>query len=567
MFAYDEATNTVEATEGTEGTPLTFDDFVDADRAGTAELLPAITCTTDHTLTYQIRPVEALAIQISFILSGTSAGAGDTLDITGTDWDGNAQSENIDVSAGDGTYNGAYKWRTITDIDCTGWADGTLQVTQDRWGVIWDYGLGNYQVDAYLEIGNYSTPTYFTSKNEVCVITVELDVRGNATLQLGEKVGDWSRNGSTFIFNNPSNRCEIWYGNFYMYSSTLKFINLEVDIQISDNNNVEILNSNILGNDKARDFYLTGSMNSLILKRIFVSGMRYGLRLDLTPDTMEDIYIHDCDFGIRTTTSVIAIGADVTNCSYDYYVYFGGDSITTINPVNPVSNPRIYDDGAWIKEQYHCNIHIADKDGTDLQNATVLCEDKDDNEIFSVSTDASGDIVEQTITYKKWEDEAVTLTEYSPHKFTISKAGYETIVMDNITVDGKIDWTMELLPVSGRTKSLIATEIYKDTSNQKMAVFAINTVGGDAKTGDAANITAQISIDGGVTAATNDTNPTELDATNAPGIYLFDLSQAETNGDTIILAAGSSTPNIQLSPIMITTKSYKDRLLPRHHGI
>jgi len=91
--------------------------------------------------------------------------------------------------------------------------------------------------------------------------------------------------------------------------------------------------------------------------------------------------------------------------------------------------------------------------------------------------------------------------------------------------------------------------MYKNVASQKIAVFAWDNAGGTAKTGDAANITGQISIDGGACAATDDTNPTELDATDAPGTYIFDLTQAETNGDMIILQAASSTSDIDIRPV------------------
>jgi hypothetical protein len=95
--------------------------------------------------------------------------------------------------------------------------------------------------------------------------------------------------------------------------------------------------------------------------------------------------------------------------------------------------------------------------------------------------------------------------------------------------------------------------IYKNIASQKIAVYAHDTSADTAKTGDAANITAQISKDGGVTAATNDTNPTELDATDAPGVYLFDMTQAETNADLVIVSAVSSTADISLEPVIIYT--------------
>lgn len=95
--------------------------------------------------------------------------------------------------------------------------------------------------------------------------------------------------------------------------------------------------------------------------------------------------------------------------------------------------------------------------------------------------------------------------------------------------------------------------MFRNVGSQKVAVFAWDNANGIAKTGDAANITAQISIDGGVSAATDDTNPTELDATDHPGTYLFDTTQAETNGDLIIITAVSSTDDIDIKPVFIYT--------------
>lgn len=98
--------------------------------------------------------------------------------------------------------------------------------------------------------------------------------------------------------------------------------------------------------------------------------------------------------------------------------------------------------------------------------------------------------------------------------------------------------------------------MYKNVSSQKLAVFAWDAAAGAAKTGDSANITAQISKDGAACAASNDTNPTELDSTDAPGVYLFDLTQAETNADLIVFQAASSTSDIEFRPVVIYTDPY-----------
>lgn len=95
--------------------------------------------------------------------------------------------------------------------------------------------------------------------------------------------------------------------------------------------------------------------------------------------------------------------------------------------------------------------------------------------------------------------------------------------------------------------------IIKNTSGQRLPVYAVDA-NGAAVTGDAANITAYISKDGGTPVATNDTNPTELDATNTPGLYIFSLSKSETNCDLLVLTPTSVTSGVILSPLIIYTE-------------
>jgi len=91
----------------------------------------------------------------------------------------------------------------------------------------------------------------------------------------------------------------------------------------------------------------------------------------------------------------------------------------------------------------------------------------------------------------------------------------------------------------------------KNTAGQKFNILAINAATGLPVTGDAANITAKISLDSGASASLSDTNPTELDATNFPGVYVFDLTQAETNGDVLTIASTSTTANVQIDLVNI----------------
>ena len=93
--------------------------------------------------------------------------------------------------------------------------------------------------------------------------------------------------------------------------------------------------------------------------------------------------------------------------------------------------------------------------------------------------------------------------------------------------------------------------LYKNTAGQKIAVYAYDVTTGLAKTGDASNITCYQSLDWGAAAQLADTNPTEMDATNLAGWYVFDLAQAETNAEVGVFAPVSVTANVVLDQVQV----------------
>ncbi|KKN54816.1 hypothetical protein LCGC14_0588700 [marine sediment metagenome] len=82
----------------------------------------------------------------------------------------------------------------------------------------------------------------------------------------------------------------------------------------------------------------------------------------------------------------------------------------------------------------------------------------------------------------------------------------------------------------------------KNIAGQKWVVYAYNTSTDLPVTGDAVNITANLRIDGAAANAVDDTNPTELEE----GYYVFDISQAETNGNQILIAPSSVTGSVRV---------------------
>lgn len=94
----------------------------------------------------------------------------------------------------------------------------------------------------------------------------------------------------------------------------------------------------------------------------------------------------------------------------------------------------------------------------------------------------------------------------------------------------------------------------KNVASQKVTFLVIDIATNAPKTGDAANLTAYVSKDDGAVTVLGDTSATEKDATNAPGMYDFDLTQGETNADKLLFSGKSSTSDIRVVPCVIYTR-------------
>ena len=70
------------------------------------------------------------------------------------------------------------------------------------------------------------------------------------------------------------------------------------------------------------------------------------------------------------------------------------------------------------------------------------------------------------------------------------------------------------------------------------------------RTGDSANISMFVALNGANEAAASN-SPAEVDATNLPGVYRLELTQAETNADSIIVGGTSSTSDTQITNTQI----------------
>jgi len=91
----------------------------------------------------------------------------------------------------------------------------------------------------------------------------------------------------------------------------------------------------------------------------------------------------------------------------------------------------------------------------------------------------------------------------------------------------------------------------RNRSGQKI-VLVVTAPDGTPQAGDAGNLVAYVSKDGVAPVALGGT-PTELDATNATGVYSWDLTTAETDADMLVFTGVSSTTEVLVTPVIIFT--------------
>ncbi len=307
-----------------------------------------------------------------------------------------------------------------------------------------------YQILKDIQFGDGSNALIFYSKNEMVFFDddYKFEIKSNSTLRLGEISGSGAINGSFWSLGPSSNftTLNIAGSYFYAYASKLHVRGDKVVRFFGNATLQDVILSYDLSTGTYRQwrFHVTTSLNNIYINNVAVALSLY------TAPTMQNVRFGKVTYGIACFVDEVltATGVEWSDVQTAVaYMYAAGSRLNLINPSTNLSQSDVRilsDDNSWVKEQYTCDIHVVDKDGSNLEGVTVTCEDKDSNQVFSVQTGADGKIAQQTITYKKWEGTAKTETEYSPHKFTFSKNGYTLLVMDNITVDARINWDIKV---------------------------------------------------------------------------------------------------------------------------
>ena len=463
-------------------TPATTDDIYNADKNGTFDLLEETSPATGLVPTYSLRPTDELAITVDVTLSSdTDAGSGDTVDVHGTDIDGASLTESINVSAGAGTYTTVNKFSSISSIDCNGFSNGTVKITQNQWGVVWKkdnwyrFDKGLYFSNTYF--ADSGKQYYINIKNwQIMSATVWLGAEGS-NITFGELVDETSKstkNGVSILFDNKADQyiivMETSGGSVKLYSCYLSCINRN-DALVAAKGTADANNRvwNTVFTDGVA-FSQTVYTNIFNLNVISTSAI---VRRPVTTATVERVYGNYVSYGAWFQNTEDGYIKDIFGRNMGYAAFMESEYDYNCSLVNG-------DFDAWkvrwsgtnnlarLYRKYTVNIKVIDKDGNPIEGANVTLNDVDGTEVFSATTDSNGEIPEQEVSrgYCQYPDDNLetNLTkDYSPHTLTISHRDHPSREF-KFTLNEKIDWTIALsdAPQNSGTVIVHGTEYAPD---------------------------------------------------------------------------------------------------------
>jgi len=190
-ITYDAPSNTITVTGYTEGSPCTFNDLWTADKAGSLSLhdrdgisaVDGAGVVVDEAL----RPTDYIVLggangqDLYIVVENWTNMTTADIRITGTDRDGQAQTEDITIT-GDGTYYATKWYKTVTHTHVTVFTKSDAgsfdyELTQGQWGVIWKVDE-QFRIDCRIIIGNVSDVTWLIDTEKQVMFT-ELAITGS----------------------------------------------------------------------------------------------------------------------------------------------------------------------------------------------------------------------------------------------------------------------------------------------------------------------------------------------------------------------------------------------------
>jgi hypothetical protein len=462
-ITYDVANNTIIVTGYTEASPCTFNDLWNADKAGTLSLhartgINAVDANPVN-LARNLRPADEVLMggakqDLYIIITNWSNMTSATIRLIGTNENGGALTEDIVVN-GNGTYYASKLFKTLTQSQVTVFTKSdsgsfSYEVLQGQSGVVWKIGSSQFKFDCKIQMGDGSTPTYFTDKSK----SVSWEQPADAWTCIKVKAQ------ATVTFGNLVNltRKSTDQGVHFLLSFGWGYAQIDADV----NSTVYFYSCSVVasggvgrigGAGVMRIWNFQANRTSLTLipagsnlYNVYLGNVAGDFACTLLTGTMDKLATIECLYSQYLCANVTISNLDAQG--HTTFAMVEGASLYKVYLINVTVDSWTFAFTAGsdtiVYRQYTFDLKVTDKDNNPINGATVTLKDKGGNQIFSVNTDANGNIATQTAS-RGYYDQAhgSTLQDYGPHTLTIAKAGYQTYIK-KFTLSAKTIWEIKL---------------------------------------------------------------------------------------------------------------------------
>lgn len=436
---YAVATDTITIAGFSEVTPCTYQDFWDADKAGTRSLhdrtgigatdgAPVAIDDALYPADYVVLGGASndLYITVTNWTNMTTA----TIRVTGTDRDGAAQTDDVVVN-GNGNFSTAKWFKTITHTQVTVFTKSNAgsfdyDLIQGQWGRNWKVG------DTYFCEANVllTYDAWFADDSVACQMGT---VANPVTFKSYALANDTHHFKLTYswLCLHQANVFSPFQAKFILDGCVYRKYGARYYPQFS------VLETRITNSYLATvDLYIQSGL-CYIRESVadFVSHAHGNFYFyTATEPDIDDLTVKDAVYSLYLAAS---LEVTVENSVFSDWIY-----ITANDGILRLVNCT-FDDTKLALLQFRTGLYIldtkefdlrVDEDGTGIAGVTVVIEDANGDAIpgSPFTTDGSGDIATQEITHRRFDVNPVAFpytpieTVYSPFTVTISRAGYVT---------------------------------------------------------------------------------------------------------------------------------------------
>lgn len=333
-----------------------------------------------------------------------------------TPTEGGAQSTQA-VEAGDNTI---IVTGTGNDFDDILTAD-----VAGSWDVFTEPVSNVYKCLAMLHIGDGSTTTTFSDTEKIVYMYWFWKVTAAATITFGQLEtigGNKGWDGCHFYHCQYGwdTRWTDFSGTHNFYGCTLNALTTGDSDIVFNAGTTTLYDTDIVGVNIGPNF----AGGTITLVRGFFAGRSYSVSFNVIGTYT------DCQFVNVHLTKNNLIFDGATGSKLNVSGFTGGRIFYL---VDSTFNSFAYSGHAGteldIYVKYRFDLKVVDNNGDGISGVTVTIDDSEGTEVFSGSTDGSGDITQQQLVKELREatrPDPETVTSKTPHTVTISKAGYAT---------------------------------------------------------------------------------------------------------------------------------------------